>query len=293
MSGYVSIESYAVSSPGQVRPTNQDQYLIGDLVKSILIQQTDLDRPEHSRVMGDPLGKLLVVADGMGGMGGGGVASKVAVEAVVRYVLNAMPWFLTFDEQREQDLGRELKTAVERSAEAVRTAATTDPELARMGTTLTIAYLAWPRAYVVHAGDSRCYLFRAGSLLQVTRDQTVAQKFVDEKVLTAEQADKSKWRNVLWSSVGGGTAELYAEVYKLVLEAGDLLLLCSDGLNKHVSDEQIASVLTERESTEGACRHLVRMANQAGGSDNVTVVIAAALSQPPPNATPEFPTTAS
>ncbi len=282
MSGHVRIECYAVSSPGQVRPTNQDQYLIGTLAKSILVQQTGLDRRDHSRLMGDPLGKLLVVADGMGGMGGGGVASKLAVEAVASYALNAMPWFLRFDERREEDLGRELKAAVERSAEAVRTAAASDPELARMGTTLTMAYVVWPRAYVVHAGDSRCCLFRAGRLYQVTRDQTVAQKLLDQEILTAEEASKSTWRNVLWSSVGGGAAELYSEVYKLVLESGDVLLLCTDGLNKHVSDEQITSVLAEDYSPEDACRRLVGLANEAGGTDNVTVVIAAALTQPSP-----------
>lgn len=276
------IECYAVSDPGRVRPTNQDQYLIGDLAKSILIQQSGLDRPDQSRRMGDPLAKLLVVADGMGGMGGGNVASSVAVEAVVSYALNVMPWFLRLDEPREQDLGRELKAAVDRSAEAVRAVAAADSELAKMGTTLTLAYLAWPRAYVVHAGDTRCYLFRAGQLLQVTRDQTMAQKLLDQKILSQEEADKSSWRNVLWSAIGGGTQELFAEVYKVLLQPGDALLLCSDGLNKHVSDEQITSVLTAGGFPQEACRRLVGLANEAGGTDNVTVVIAAALPDPAP-----------
>lgn len=284
LSERVKIECYSVSDPGRVRPTNQDQYLIGDLAKSILIQQSGLDRPDHSRQMGYPLGKLLVVADGMGGMGGGNVASSVAVEAVVSYALNVMPWFLRLDEAREQDLGRELKAAVDRSAEAVRAVAASDSDLAKMGTTLTLAYLAWPRAYVVHAGDTRCYLFRAGQLLQVTRDQSMAQKLLDQKVLSQEEADKSSWRNVLWSAIGGGTQELFAEVYKVLLQPGDALLLCSDGLNKHVSDEQIASVLAERSSVQDACRRLVGLTNEAGGTDNVTVVIAAALPEPAPAA---------
>jgi serine/threonine protein phosphatase PrpC len=274
MSARTGIEIYAVSDPGKVRSTNQDQYLIGSLAKSIQIEQTGLDREDHSRLMGSPLGKLLVVADGMGGMGGGDVASKVAVQAVVNYALNVMPWFLTFDGDREKDLGRELKAAVETSAEAVRVAATANPELARMGTTLTMAYVAWPRAYVVHAGDSRCYLFRAARLFQVTRDQTMAQKLLDEKVLTPEQAEDSSWRNVLWSSVGAGTAELFVEVYRVLLAPGDILLMCTDGLYKHVADEQIASVLAERRTPEDACRHLVGMANTAGGTDNITVAIA-------------------
>ena len=285
MSDRVTIECYGLSEPGRVRSTNQDQYLIGDLAKSILIQLTTMDRPDHSRVMGDPLGKLLVVADGMGGMGGGNVASAVALQAVVSYALDAMPW-ITRPGEREDELGRELKAAVERSAEAVRAAAAGDPELARMGTTLTMAYVVWPRAYLVHAGDSRAYLYRGAQLLQVTRDQTMARKLVDQNVMSEEDALKSSWKDVLWSAIGGGTDELYTEVDTVRLEPGDVLLLCTDGLTKHVSDDRIAEVLAGRPSPEEACRRLTGLANEGGGTDNITVVVAAVRAPAPVEVAP-------
>jgi serine/threonine protein phosphatase PrpC len=129
--------------------------------------------------------------------------------------------------------------------------------------------------YVVHAGDSRCYLFRGGHAHQVTRDQTIAQRLADARVLTPDQARESSWRNVVWSAVGGGTDGLHTEVYKLDLEPRDVLLLCTDGLTKHVADDEIASVLGNGSSAEETCRRLVGMANEAGGTDNITVAVAA------------------
>jgi protein phosphatase len=103
----------------------------------------------------------------------------------------------------------------------------------------------------------------------------MAQRLADEKVLTPEQAQESSWRDVLWSAVGGGAEELAPEVYRVDLERGDALVLCTDGLTKHVGDEEIASVMRTRTSAEDACRRLVGGAYEAGGTDNVTVAIAA------------------
>jgi serine/threonine protein phosphatase PrpC len=267
------IECHAVSDRGRVRTTNEDQFLVGDLARTLLIGQTSLSREDHSRLVGDPLGKLLVVADGMGGMGGGSLASSVAVDTLVGYVLNAMPWFFGLDEKRQDDLADELKAAVERCQAAVERAAGEDH--APMGTTLTMAYVLWPRAYVLHVGDSRCYVFRAGHVLQVTRDQTMAQRLADSGVLDGKQAAESSWKDVLWSAIGGGESELAPEVYKVHLEAGDALLLCTDGLTKHVGDDEIAAVLAGHASAEDACVKLVGLAKAAGGSDNVTVAVAA------------------
>jgi protein phosphatase len=274
----IRIECSAVSDPGQVRPTNEDQFLIGDLRKSLMIYQTSLSRQDHSRLIGDPQGRLLLVADGMGGMGGGRTASSVVVDTVVEYVVNVMPWFFRLDQAHEEDLRGELAAVVKRCEASLRQAAERGEGSPRMGTTLTLAYLLWPRAYVVHAGDSRCYLFRDGSLRQVTRDQTLAQRLAENRVLTPEQAEESSWRNVLWSAIGGAAEELRPEVYTLELEVGDALLLCTDGLTKHVPDREIASVLAARVSADDACRKLVGLANRAGGTDNVTVVLAACAS---------------
>ncbi len=274
MAEMIEIDCSATSDPGQVRQTNEDQFLIGDLRKSLMIYQTSLARQDHSRLFGDPQGRLLLVADGMGGMGGGRTASTVVVDTVVEYVVNVMPWFFRLDEAREDDLRSQLETVVKQCEASVRRAAEQGEGAAKMGTTLTLAYVLWPRAYVVHAGDSRCYLFRDGSLRQVTRDQTLAQRLAEERVLTAEQAEESSWRNVLWSAIGGGAEELRPEVYKVELQVGDALLLCTDGLTKHVPDQEIGAVLASRASADDACRRLVGLANRGGGTDNVTVVVA-------------------
>jgi protein phosphatase len=271
----MKVECYALSDLGRVRPRNEDQYLLGSLQKCIMIQLTSLSREDHSRLVGDPQGSLIVVADGMGGMGAGSVASSLAVDTVVSYVLNVMPWFFRLDEALESDLGDELKAGLARCAEVVGRAADAGEGTPYMGTTLTMAYVLWPRAYVVHAGDSRCYLFRGGHAHQVTRDQTIAQRLADARVLTPDQARESSWRNVVWSAVGGGTDGLHTEVYKLDLEPRDVLLLCTDGLTKHVADDEIASVLGNGSSAEETCRRLVGMANEAGGTDNITVAVAA------------------
>ena len=141
-----------------------------------------------------------------------------------------------------------------------------------MATTLTMAHVLWPRAYVVQIGDSRCYHFRGPSMLQVTKDQTVAQQLIDAGVLDAEHAEQSPFKDVLTQSIGGGDGELMAEITTVNLEPGDGLLLCTDGLTKHVDDQALASTVEHSETAEAACRQLVQAALDGGGSDNVTVV---------------------
>jgi protein phosphatase len=148
-----------------------------------------------------------------------------------------------------------------------------------MGTTLTMGYVVWPRLYVVHAGDSRCYLYRSAELKQITKDHTVAEKMLDKDVLTPDKVEESPWSNVLWNAVGGGSEDISPEVYKAELQKDDILLLCTDGLTKHVKDEAIVRTLTGRitapwEGSQTVAEKLVEMANQEGGTDNITAVVA-------------------
>jgi protein phosphatase len=209
----------------------------------------------------------------MGGHKGGGVASAVAVGTVINYVLDIMPWFYRLDESHEDDLMDEMRLALERCQKNVGRAAQSDPKHARMGTTLTVAYVLWPRLYIVHAGDSRCYLFRGPDVEQITRDHTIAQELVDKDVLSAEKSVKTRWSRVLWNAIGGGTEELSPEVYKAELQTEDTLLLCTDGLTRHLDDETIANRLQQSNAQESA-QHMVSLANQEGGEDNITVVVA-------------------
>ena len=158
---------------------------------------------------------------------------------------------------------------------AVEAAAAEHPEHERMGTTLTLAYLLWPRAYVIHAGDSRAYLYRDGQLQQITRDQTVAQRMVDQGLLAPETAEGTRWAHVLSSCISARPEALTTDVYRVSLQVGDTLLLCTDGLAKPVGDAAIAghlaAVPTDGPGAVG--ERLVAAANAAGGPDNVTVVL--------------------
>ena len=149
-----------------------------------------------------------------------------------------------------------------------------------MATTVTLAYLLWPRLFVVHAGDSRCYLLRGSRFRQITKDQTVAQSLVESGQLPPEDVETSKWSHVLWNVVGGDDVELTSEVYKARLEPGDTLLLCSDGLTRHLTDQQIVQVLEAEKETEAACHRMVDAANEAGGTDNITVIVARFFEEP-------------
>jgi serine/threonine protein phosphatase PrpC len=263
-----------VTDIGRVRENNEDQFLIADLNKSLLIHQTSLSQDDHTRLFGGSQGALLVVADGMGGHAAGKQASTLAVQTLEHNILNTMPWFFHLQENQENDLTDELKSALEACHRTISNAASSRPDQHGMGTTLTMAYLLWPRLYVVHVGDSRCYLFRPPKLERVTTDQTMAQQLVEHGVLKPEEAPASRWSHVLWSCLGGHGREPSAEVYKATLAIGDTLLLCTDGLTANLGDDNVAGLLRQGGSAEETCRRLVAAANEAGGLDNITVVVA-------------------
>jgi protein phosphatase len=266
------MDCFGATDVGRVRKVNEDQYLIAALNKSMQVQQTSLGLDDRTRLFGSTQGRLLLVADGMGGQAAGRRASSLAVDALAAYVLNTMHWFFRLREDEEEAFVDDLKAALLHCQEAIAAEAARVPGRHDMGTTLTMAYLVWPRLFVVHAGDSRCYLLRQGRLRCITCDHTVARKLADEGVL--DDPEGSRWANVLWNVVGGGSGDLTAEVYRGNLALGDTLLLCTDGLTKHVGDDEIARFLEEDTTSEEACRRLVGAANAAGGTDNVTVVVA-------------------
>ena len=185
------MDCYGLTDVGRVRAVNEDQFLIADLGKSMLIHQTSLSHEDHTRLFGGSQGKLLLVADGMGGHAEGKRASTIAVQTLAHYVLNTMSWFYRLQEGHEADLQEELQAALEECQKSIEVAASASAERRGMGTTLTMAYVLWPRLYVVHAGDSRCYLLRDARLERVTTDHTMAQQLVDRGALPAEEAQGS------------------------------------------------------------------------------------------------------
>jgi protein phosphatase len=268
------MDCHGLSDRGRVRESNEDQFLIAGLNRSMEVYQTSLHLNDQTRLSAPSEGRLLLVADGMGGHAAGKRASTLAVDTLAHYVLNTMPWFLRLHEEREHDFREYLRAALTHCQKAVEAEAERVPARRGMGTTVTMGYLAWPRLYIVHVGDSRCYLFRGGRLQQITRDHTVARRMVEEGVMKESEAVSSRLAHMLWNVIGGGSHELDPEVYKVRLARGDSLLFCTDGLVNHVSDDEIARLLGQPLPAAETCRLLVEAANAGGGADSITVVVA-------------------
>jgi protein phosphatase len=249
--------------------------LIADLNKSMRIYQTSLGLDHQTRLFGGSQGKLLLVADGMGGHASGERASILAVDSIATYLLNTMPWFFRLDRQSESEFEEDLQEALRECQNALAAEVEAIPQRRGMGTTVTLAYIYWPRLYVVHVGDSRCYLHREGELQRLTRDHTLSQFYADLQGQRAVPVEENPaWANVLWNVVGGDTPELTIDVYRSELQLGDSLLLCTDGLTKHVPDSRLAEALASEAGVHAVCDQLVEAANAAGGTDNITVVVA-------------------
>ena len=268
------IKAHGVSHRGTNRETNEDQFLIADLCRSMVVHSTSLDVTNHSRLFGGSQGMLLLVADGMGGHAAGERASTLAVETLSDYVLNYLRWLFRLDPELEDDFIEDLKHAVRRCDLTIQDEAAELPDTKRMGTTLTMGYIVWPRLYVVHAGDSRCYLLRDAALHQVTRDHTLAQRMVEAGDMTAEAAEGSRASHVLLNALGGSEESVEPEVHRTALKPGDTLLLCTDGLTGHLSDDEIHSCFKDDGGLDDLCQRLVDRARGAGASDDVTVVVA-------------------
>ena len=263
------LTTYGLTDRGQVREKNEDQFAITEVRRVLRVRQSSLEQPEV--LLGDQLGHLIIVADGMGGHQAGDVASAMAVAGIENLVLNTIGWLFRL---RGEGVLKELCEALVTTDRWVEEAADRDVGLHGMGTTVTLAYVTGRALYVAHVGDSRCYLFRDGDLEQLTHDHTIAGLLLSDGAITADQAAHHSMRNVVTNAVGGGRTGVDPEVHKQAIAAGDLILICTDGLTELMSDEEIAAALAEDASPEQTCRRLVDEANQRGGSDNITVVIA-------------------
>jgi len=266
------LDFFGMSDRGQKRPVNEDQYLIATLRRSLLIEQSDLPLNDSSRRFSSHFGKLLVVADGMGGHEQGELASSLAVYAAAQYILNALPTILPPEQMAHTPVfERELNAILEDLEETIQFHG--DGQEKSMGSTLTMAYVLWPHCFVVHIGDSRCYLMRNGRLDPLTTDHTVAARLVEQGVLPEEKADQSDLDKVLWNVLGGPEQGVRPEISCHRLEPGDLLFLCSDGLTHHLDDREIARVLERDDDARTLCDTLIRTANQRGGEDNITTLV--------------------
>ncbi len=269
----VKIDCAGQTDIGKQRSSNQDHFLIANLHKNMHVENSSVpfDQPE---LFGETMGKLLFVADGMGGAQAGEVASQMAIQEMATHLLNSMHWLFCPKQPEIERFIEDLKAGAMRSHDAVCKDSESDPTHRGMGTTLTVAYLFWPVLYVLHVGDSRCYILRDQKWIQrLTKDQTLAQVLYDHGQLNEVELKESPYNNVLTSAIGI-QGEPEAIVYKTRLNAGDRVLLCSDGVNVHMEDQEIESILNNRQSPSEVCEHLINTANDRGGQDNITAVVA-------------------
>ena len=268
------IDVHGVTHPGKVRPDNQDHFLLGSLRKQLVLRLTSIpeaDQPADA----ERLASLAMVADGVGGAARGETASRVALAAATHYVSRSMRCYYGASDDDDQQFYDALREGARQCHAELLRRGEEDPDYQGMATTLTLYLGVWPRAYLLQVGDSRCYLLRHGELTQITRDQTMAQEMVDLGVMKAEDVAGTRLAHTLTSSIGGSQTD--PKVTRFDMTWGHVLLLCSDGLTRHVSDDRIRDVLRSMTSARQACETLLQEALEGGGSDNITIVIGRAV----------------
>ena len=266
------IDMFGMTHPGKVRQENQDHFLLATVHPQVVIHGTSLPVPEELPLRGQRLATLMLVADGVGGTSAGADASRLATETIMKYVTSSLRCYHTVGTARDTEFLDALRAAALEAHAAVRADGAGRLGGQSTATTLTLGIVVWPWLYVLQVGDSRCYCYFEGNLRQVSRDQTVAQDLVDQGILPADRASSTKLSNVLSSAIGADEAR--PEVTRVdVRERGTVILVCSDGLTKHVSDAEIAEHFRTMQSAEQVCHALVDLALARGGSDNITLVV--------------------
>ena len=263
------VDVFGLTHRGLVRRTNADHFLVASLHRTLHVHSTSLgsDLGPHET---ESRGFILLVADGVGGLSGAAEGSARAVSSVAQHLLHATELCSEMATTNEGAAVATLRDAVMVAHRAL--IAMTEEEGRDSASTLTMFASFWPRAFVVHVGDSRAYRYRDGKLERLTTDQTFAQMMVQAGALTPAGAEASHLKHVLWSALG--SQEAVPEVLVTDVTRRGILLLCTDGLTTHVTDDEIKEHLARCTSAETCCRSLIDLALERGGKDNVTVVVA-------------------
>jgi len=268
------IDLFGLTHPGKKRTENEDHFLACTVHPEVIVHATSLPNVDRLPLRGEWRATIALVADGVGGNADGGQASRIATETIMHYVSSSLRSYHDSGSLEEDVFLESLRGAVMEAHQAVRAEAKQRGGPRPMATTLTLGIVVWPWLYVVQLGDSRAYYYWDGKITQVTRDQTVAQELVDQGVLPAERLASSPFRHVLSRAVGGDAEEASPEVTRVRIDRfGSVLLFCSDGLTKHVTDEENARKIADNARSEDVCKSLLDLALDRGGSDNITIVV--------------------
>ena len=261
---------------GLQRERNQDQFLVTELDRTMRILSSSFEVADGSSVVSRERSYLLAVADGVGSHARSELASAVAIDALAFHALSMLPWLPSTSEPSPEVLDSfadGLRNAVADAQAHLRKVAERKGLGESVGTTLTVAYVVWPALYVVHVGDSRGYLMREGTLQRLTRDHTMAQALKDQGFPDVHP----RFGHILTNAIGGGEEDATVDLSATELHPGDVLLLCSDGLSGQVSEEYIQNQLQKLQQggdPNAITDECIAAANEAGGDDNCTVVVA-------------------
>ena len=258
-----SIEAFGLTDVGRKRKHNEDAFAL------------------------DLSDGLFVVADGMGGHAAGEVAARITVETIGEFIAatrqkEEATWPFKYNHSLHFNSNR-LAIAIEKANERVMAAVAAQPWLKGMGTTVVAGLLNEKVLSLAHVGDSRAYMFRSGKLQRLTDDHSWVHEQVAAGILTEDEAKSHPLKNVVTRALGGGPS-VSPDLQEISFSARDRFLFCSDGLTTMLSDEEIEQTVSENEDPQQLCRALVDLANEKGGVDNITVVVARVLNSSEPDA---------
>lgn len=271
------VEIYAASHIGRVRKGNEDNYLLLHLTDEnswTSAQSADEFTVESQKFEIDENGIVLAVSDGMGGALAGEVASKMAVETVSERLLHTDPERTLSPNEFDESLIAKLYDATVSANYIIHQQGRTDPQFQGMGATFTGVGITREAVDLIQVGDSRAYLVRNAKIYQITKDQSLVQQLIDANQISPEEAETHALKNVILQALGAQN-EIYPVPARLYPQRDDILLLCSDGLSNKVSSADMQRIILDNlHNLEKACAQLVREANDRGGEDNITLILA-------------------
>jgi len=272
--GRVKVDLAAQSHQGHVRDSNEDHYLAVRITRSLETVLTNLGEGVLPRRF-DETAYGMLVADGMGGMAAGEIASSAALLKLLELVVQTPDWIMRMNQrQNAATIMQRMTLRFRQIDDELREQGELNPEFHGMGTTLTVAATLGADLFLSHIGDSRAYVLRREKLHQLTKDHTLAQALIDAGIARPEDTSTRAMQHVLTAALGSTGERTDPQVQRLHLRDGDQLLLCTDGLTEMVTDNDIAAVLADANSSQAACQALIDLALAGGGNDNITVVLA-------------------
>jgi protein phosphatase len=271
------VETHATSHVGRVRQGNEDNFLMLSIADSktwVSTQEPGEFVIESQTFKIDPNGVVLAVSDGMGGALAGEVASKMAVESVSRKFLDEDPDETISPEHYNDSLVAKLYDATVQANHLIHQQGRTDPQYSGMGATFTAVGITPQEVDLVQVGDSRVYLIRNEQIYQVTKDQSLVQQLIDAQQILPEEAETHSLKNVILQALGA-QPEIYPVAARLIPQQNDILLLCSDGLSNEINGNDMQKIILENINQLGvAVAEMVKAANERGGKDNITLILA-------------------